>query len=181
MSLWEVLADVEREQWTFMPSVGVGPLRFGMSHDEAAVVMDWFAVVVDGTFRERDDTRKAEFRSVRDRPSVQPAVTAYYSRVEGLYCVVVDARCGPQVTLDGLRLVGRVPSEWEADFLAYALPRGIAPRYAPEGDLAPEELGLLIRVQRAGDVVLTRPVFGIVRERAHTLWDSLPYDEFQVH
>ncbi|WP_217398042.1 hypothetical protein [Catellatospora tritici] len=49
----------------------------------------------------------------------------------------------------------------------------------PEGDLGLEELGLLIRVQRVGDVVLTRPVFAVVRAIANTMWDSLPADEFR--
>jgi len=36
-----------------------------------------------------------------------------------------------------------------------------------------EELGLTMRVQRAGDVVPTRPVFAVLGERAYTLWDVI--------
>jgi hypothetical protein len=54
-------------------------------------------------------------------------------------------------------------------------------RYQPEGDPEVEELGLTMRVQRAGDIVLTRPVFAALGERAYTLWDVIPDDELQVH
>jgi hypothetical protein len=39
MALWDVLPDDEREQWTLEPFVGVGPLRFGMSPDEASAAL----------------------------------------------------------------------------------------------------------------------------------------------
>lgn len=38
-----------------------------------------------------------------------------------------------------------------------------------------------MRVQRAGDVVLSRPVFAVVRGRANTLCNCVPYDESGIH
>lgn len=38
-----------------------------------------------------------------------------------------------------------------------------------------------MRVQRVGDVVLSRPVFAVVRGRANTLRHCVPYDESGVH
>lgn len=177
---WDVLAETEREQWAYTPSLSVGPLRFGMSHDETAGVMNAFAATFSALRREIDDTQKAEFRR-RGEPAYATAVTAYYGKSEGLYCVVADARYGPQVTLDGVRLVGSVPSQLEEQFLDYLLSRGIPPQYTPEGDPAADELGIIMRVQRAGDVVLSRPVFAVARERACTLWDGMPHDELRVH
>lgn len=179
-SPWHVLTEAEREQWTYTPSVSVGPLRFGMSHDEAVEALPGFAASVSVAQHDFDQPKKAEFRNACV-PAHATAVTAYYGKTEGLFCVVVDARYGPQVTLDGIRLVGRVPSRLEEQFLSYVLARGIASQYAPEGDPASDELGIVVRVQRAGDVVLSRPVFAVVRERANTLWDCVPYDESGIH
>ncbi len=177
---WHVLTEAEREQWTYTPGAGVGPLRFGMSHDEAAEALPGFAASVSVAHRDFDRPTKAEFRNAGVAAHAT-AVTAYFGRSEGLFCVVVDARYGPQVTLDGISLVGRVPSRLEEQFLSYVLARGIAPQYAPEGDPASDDLGIVMRVQRTGDVVLSRPVFAVVRERANTLWDCVPYDELCVH
>lgn len=179
-SPWHVLTEAEREQWTYTPSVGVGPLRFGMSHDEAAEALPAFAASVSVAHRDVDRPTKAEFRNACG-PAHATAVTAYFGSSEGLFCVVADARNGPQVTLDGIRLVGRVPSRLEEQLMSYMLARGIAPQYAPTGDPASDDLGIVMRVQRAGDVVLSRPVLAVVRERANTLWDCVPYDESCVH
>jgi hypothetical protein len=43
-----------------------------------------------------------------------------------------------------------------------------------------DELGIIMGVQRAGDVVLTRPALLIPRERGYTLWDALPDDEGHI-
>ncbi|MEV4557063.1 hypothetical protein AB0K51_08695 [Kitasatospora sp. NPDC049285] len=87
-----------------------------------------------------------------------PAVTAYYDAGR-LTCVAVNALRGPQVTLDGLRLVGRVPSELEDAFTAYTSAHGHDLRYSQHADPGSETLGVVLRAQRAGDVVLSRPVF----------------------
>ncbi|MFF4161384.1 hypothetical protein [Streptomyces sp. NPDC001678] len=88
---------------------------------------------------------------------VGPAVTAYYDAGR-LACVAVSALRGPQVTLDGLRLVGRVPSELEDAFAGYASANGHDLRYSQHADPGSETLGVVLRAQRAGDVVLSRPV-----------------------
>ncbi len=38
--MWDVLPDSERPHWTLSPLKTVGPLRFGMTPDEASLVMD---------------------------------------------------------------------------------------------------------------------------------------------
>ncbi|GIF96181.1 hypothetical protein [Catellatospora citrea] len=175
MSVWAVLEEADRPRWTYTPGVGVGPLVFGMSRHEAVAAMDGFVGDLAPAPRAIADTWLTRFR-VPDRLPYRTAVLAFHDGTDGLFCVIVDAACGPQVTLDGLRLVGRLPSGWEAELFDYALPRGIQPVYAPTGDPGADELGIIMQVQRAGDHVLTRPALGVVRERANTLWDSLPYD-----
>ncbi|MGY5052065.1 hypothetical protein ACWDE0_41875 [Streptomyces sp. 900105755] len=39
MGLWDVLPDSERQQWIFDPFVSVGPLRLGMTSDEASAAL----------------------------------------------------------------------------------------------------------------------------------------------
>jgi hypothetical protein len=66
--------------------------------------------------------------------------------------VAVDALAGPQVTPDGT---------------AHAADPGSA------------DLGLIMRAQRAGDVVLTRPLF-LIRKWAENGWDCIPASEWST-
>jgi hypothetical protein len=178
MTVWGVLADADRERWTYVPSVSVGPLRFGMSPAEAAAAVE--NIVAEITPVRADNALKAEFRRPAP-PWFRGAVVAYFGQSEGLFCVAVDAQSGPQVVMDSIKLVARVPSQVEAQLLKHSQARDIMLRYQPEGDPAVEELGLMMRAQRVGDVVLTRPVFAVPGELAYTLWDVIPGDELEVH
>jgi len=179
MTIWEVMADADRERWTYVPSVSVGPLRFGMNPAEATAAVENLAAEV--TPLRVDNALKVEFRRPASPPWFRGAVTAYFGQAEGLFCVAVDAQSGPQVVMDGIALVGRVPSHVEAQLLEHLKARDIVLRYQSEGDPEVEELGLTMRAQRAGDIVLTRPVFAVLGERAYTLWDVIPGDELEVH
>jgi hypothetical protein len=48
------------------------------------------------------------------------ALDVYFDGPVGLACVAVNALRGPQVTLDGIELVGRTPSRVEERFIDYA-------------------------------------------------------------
>jgi hypothetical protein len=100
----------------------------------------------------------------------EAAVTAYYGESETLSCVAVDALHGPQVTMDGIRLTGCVPSELARQFGEYAASHGVRVAYSQHGDPAADEFGLVLRAQRAGDILLTRPVF-VAREWAYRVGD----------
>ncbi|GAA2630280.1 hypothetical protein Adu01nite_41590 [Paractinoplanes durhamensis] len=169
------MADADRERWTYVPLISVGPLRFGMSPAEAAAALE--NLTAELTEVRADSALKAEFRRPAPPPWFRGAVTAYFGTLEGLFCVVVDAQSGPQVVMDGIELVGRAPSHVEAELKA----QDLALRYQPEGDSEAEGLGLTMRAQRTGDVVLTRPVFAVMGDRAYTLWDAIPADELHVH
>ena len=179
MTIWKVLAEADREQWAYVPSTSVGPLRFGMSLAEATAVLNHFTARVTSvpTYK----AVRAEFHRPARPFWFRSAVTAYFAESEGLFCAAVDAQSGPQVVLDGIELVGRAPSHVEAQLIEHAKAHDVELRYQPEGDTEIEDLGLMMRAQRAGDVVLTRPVFAVLGQRAYTIWDAIPGDELDVH
>ncbi|MFD0032374.1 hypothetical protein ACWGDS_43890 [Streptomyces sp. NPDC055059] len=122
---------------------------------------------------------QAVFREMT-APAYVRAVTVYFRESGGLACVVVDALCGPLVSMDGMQLVGRVPSELTDEFHAYQEARGMSPMISVEGDAASDELGIMVRAQRAGDTLLSRPVFAQFDGWACTVHDCIPRDEWTV-
>jgi hypothetical protein len=166
-SVWDVLDEEQRPQWTFTPFVNVGPLRFGMTPAQVREAVDGLMTShVSQGYYGQESWIRFELAGLR-----KPAVTTYFDEAVGLACVVVHALAGPQVTLDGMRLVAQVPSRLEDEFLEYATARGKEPRFSQTADPGSELLGLVIRPQRAGDVVLTRPVF-VAQERAERCCDT---------
>lgn len=155
MGVWVVVDEADRVQWEMFPGEGVGPLRFGLSHDEVAKEVADVLSPLSTRGGYGSPVVSSEFALVGAH--VAPAVTAYYDAGR-LACVAVNALRGPQVTLDGLRLVGRVPSRLEEAFAEYTSKNGHDLRYSQHADPGSETLGLVLRAQRAGDVVLSRPV-----------------------
>ncbi|MFJ6493974.1 hypothetical protein [Streptomyces virginiae] len=171
----------ERDEWSYAPAVGVGPLRFGMAVDEvieAAEILGQTKVsdcVRDHTLF--SPTWKVEVHRRGAAPS-PPAVTAYVSQAVGLFCIAADAVQGPQVAYDGLPLVGRDMAELENDVIACAEAMDVQFRIMPEGYAAPDVPGIVMRAQRVGEVLRSRPLFMVPRDGAHTEWDSLPSEEY---
>jgi hypothetical protein len=169
VDVWDVKGDDQRDQWRLVPLVSVGPLRFGASHDEVVAALDnAVASPTVGDSREGGCV-EAQFRDV--------GVTVYYAQT-GACCIAIDALRGPQVTLDGRTLVGQVPSHVERWVLAQAARRGWQLGYNHAADPELPDLGLIVRTQRAGDVVLTRPVF--LAQAAQVSWDYVPAHEWTV-
>lgn len=155
-TVWRVADEGDRTQWVLDPLEGVGPLRFGMTYEDVVEALDGFLEPSSQSTRHYGHVLSDDFTHPHTWHG--PALTVYYD-AERLTCVVVNALRGPQVTLDELPLVGRVPSELDDAFTEYASARGYGRRYCAYGELAWEELGVVLRAQRAGDVVLSRPVF----------------------
>ncbi|GAA3503238.1 hypothetical protein GCM10019016_103480 [Streptomyces prasinosporus] len=174
----------ERDEWSYAPAAGVGPLRFGMTVDEVVEAAEALGrTKVSECARDHaifSPTRKVEVHRRGVAPSL-PAVTAYVSQVAGLFCVAVDAVHGPQVAYDGLPLVGRDMSELESDAVAYAEARDVYFRYTPEGYVGPDDSGVVMRGQPVGQVLRSRPLFMVTRDGAHTEWDSMPSEEYRVN
>ncbi|MFF4588041.1 hypothetical protein [Streptomyces sp. NPDC001388] len=110
-------------------------------------------------------------------------VSTYYDPSDLLACVAIDARNGPQVILDGMRLVGRVPSELEDQFIDHLEACGRMVTYNQHGDFSCNVWGVVVRAQRVDDVVLSRPLF-VSREWADRCGDvsegPVPQSEWQV-
>ncbi|MCZ0984592.1 hypothetical protein [Streptomyces diastatochromogenes] len=84
-----------------------------------------------------------------------------YFAAERLLGVSIDARRGPQVHADEAALVGQVPSELEQWLFDRAESREAFTElfYLPGAEPGSLTLGVVLCVQRAGDHLLTRPVF----------------------
>ena len=89
---------------------------------------------------------------------------------------MVDALTGPQLTLDGIRLIGRRPSELEAELVDYLPARGLDIHYMDSGEVGSGTLGLEPYPQRARDVLLTGAVLARPNARAGTADDATPLD-----
>jgi hypothetical protein len=157
---WQCMTDDERGSWDFTPTESVGPLRFGMSHDDVSAELRHSMVATSGVFREGDRAEWVDF-ALRGGNSVRVpvALTAYYDGGGLLAGVALDARSGPQVRLDEIRMVGRFPSELDEDLSAYASSHGLDVMYSQRWDPSLSSQGVVVRGQRVDDVVLTRPVF----------------------
>ncbi|WP_159061868.1 hypothetical protein [Streptomyces sp. WM6368] len=178
------MAESDRELWDYAPLERVGPLRFGMSVEEAAGAMLECGFASDtvselGKFGPFEQLR-ARFRAV-DAPFHRADVVAYYVGPMGLTCIAVDALTGPQVMLDGIRLVGRPPSALSDELTAHLDNTGRNVEITPGGDIGSQDLGIMPRAQRAGDVLLTRLVFGRPNDWANTMSDCIPADEMNGH
>jgi hypothetical protein len=105
-----------------------------------------------------------------------------YYRYERLAGVVIDALRGPQVSVAGMALVGKVPSaleQWLID-RAEERPSEAELSYMSGGVPGSDSLGVTINVQREGDRLLTRPVF-YPAEALDDLSNWLPSDVWLIH
>ena len=109
-------------------------------------------------------------------------LTLYYRAGHGLCGISVDARLGPQVIADGMPLVGRVPSELEQWMIERAEAREPFTElaYIAGGEPGSLTLGVMICMQRAGDILLTRPVF-IPKEALDDVSHWLPREAWAIH
>jgi hypothetical protein len=169
VGIWDVKNDEERERWVFTPFASVGPLRFGMGHDEVAAALDNARAGITRGDPRSGNCVEAQF--------IEIGVTAYYADSSRLAGVAIDALHGPQVTLAGTALVGRVPSQAEQWICDHAETHGMDLCYSHEGNPRSRDLGLIMRVQRAADVVLSRPLF-LIREWSEAAWDHVPPSEW---
>ncbi|MER5336818.1 hypothetical protein [Micromonospora sp. NPDC002717] len=170
--VWGVLVEAQRLPWSFTPFERVGPLEFGMTHDQVQAAVQGALGVAAWQGTSGGDGW-ADFWLER-RAGAEfsgPAVTAYYDASIGLAGIAVNALRGPQVTLEGMRLVGQTPSRVEDEFTAYLVAHSMELRYSQSVDPCSPQLGLVLRAQRAGDVVLSRPVM-VAKAWADPCWDT---------
>ncbi|MFF5401749.1 hypothetical protein ACFY8K_07590 [Streptomyces misionensis] len=162
-----IAREEERAEWTFTPYVGVGPLHFGMTLEEITRVLGEGPAV--SSYSHHGEDQQLDYADFTDI-----GIRALFHDGR-LGCVAADALTGPQVRLDAAPLTGCAPSHVE-DWLVHrtTLPGSLA--YSVAGDPVFADLGLAIRSQRAGDIVLTRPLF-LLRDWLD-LWHALPSEEW---
>ncbi|MFF2147212.1 hypothetical protein [Kitasatospora sp. NPDC058190] len=181
--MWQVVDEAERARWDYTPFVSVGPLRFGMSHNQTVTAMEaegFTSPVLQTESRHGVLTRRADFRATT-APGWSTAVRLYYRDSGVLACAAVDALWGPQVWLDTLRLIGQVPSELTERVFDYVTEQGTSPAVSVEGDAVSDELGFMLRAQRAGDVLLTRAfLVAPFDDWAGTMHDCVPTSEWDI-
>ncbi|MEU6124575.1 hypothetical protein [Streptomyces sp. NPDC047123] len=156
--VWDVLPDSERRRWSLQPWEGVGPLRFGMR--PAGVTRALGGNATAPQHLTRAALSQNRFGIVRGE-CWGLGLTFYYGLDERLRGICVDALKGPQVYVDGTALVGKVPSEVERWMTERAEIREPFTEllYVNLGEPSSRSLGVVSCVQRAGDRLLTRPVF----------------------
>ncbi|MFG2113984.1 hypothetical protein ACGFRB_15345 [Streptomyces sp. NPDC048718] len=177
---WAIVQDTERNQWGYTPQRKIGPLDFGMDLADAVAVMAEHGFTAEqhalGPWHSTGRAqRRVEFRGPSPSPRLtRPAVKCYFIEGAGLTCVLVDGLCGPQVTNEGIRLIGRVPSELLQDMESYATEHDTGLRSSPGGDLYVETFEIELGAQRAGDSVASWALFYRTGEIAGTSWDIAP-------
>ncbi|MBA2807756.1 hypothetical protein E0500_010110 [Streptomyces sp. KM273126] len=155
---WDVLPDNERQQWSLDPFMAVGPLHFGAGPDEVSIALS--GITTESQQHTRHQSAFDAVSTVVESSYPKFGLKLHY-REERLAAIVVDALHGPQVVADGMPLVGRVPSTLEQWMIHRAEAREPHAEltYMDAGVPGSESLGVVIDVQRAGDRLLTRPVF----------------------
>src|SRR5262245_24854354 len=96
-----------RPVWVAVPLESVGPLRFGMTVEEAAAA-------VPEAHELRRFHADPHFHHVGIElgfRAAEPALYEYLLPSAGLFCVAADANRGPRITLDGTELTGANPGE----------------------------------------------------------------------
>ncbi|MEU2077864.1 hypothetical protein [Streptomyces sp. NPDC013489] len=177
---WKVVPDDERQHWTLDPFASVGPLRFGMTPAEVSDVLSEVTEERQGLWRSYPAGDACT--SMIDRGDYREFGLRLYYGDEKLKGVAVDALCGPQVHADGVALVCRVPSVLEHWMIerAKALEPEVDLTYMDLGMPGSDSLGLVLNVQRAGDHLVTRPVF-FPSEGLDDLSHFLPREAWAIH
>lgn len=172
-----VLADSDREQWGFVPRQMVGPLSFGADRYEVVTIMAGHGFVAEECEIERWNPQRAQWRVEFRRAESderRPAVNCYFIEGVGLTCVLVDGLRGPQVTCEGIRLIGRVPLELDAELETCAVERDLSWWYCPTGYICWADFSFERGAQFAGDTLLSWASFGKPGVLAHGSWDIAP-------
>ncbi|MET9932740.1 MULTISPECIES: hypothetical protein [unclassified Streptomyces] len=144
----------------------------GMRREEVNAVLaaHGFTIRSDGCGSGGDPVRFTK----EDAPTSQTPVECHFPADRELARVLVDGRPGPRVTCEGIRLIGRVPSQLAREREAHALKPDTGLRFGPTGDLFRDGFRLEIGAQRAGDHVVPRALFFVAGEDHSVTRDAAP-------
>ncbi|MFE7400272.1 hypothetical protein [Streptomyces sp. NPDC057557] len=107
---WPVTPKGERPRWEWTPLESVGPLRFGMTPHQVAAALGGEVPAARGGHFPHYWYRKSEQWYLNEDRFDQAGVTAHYWYRDGLptlAAVTVHGRSGPQVSFDGIDLIGK--------------------------------------------------------------------------
>ncbi|MGW6008032.1 hypothetical protein [Streptomyces sp. NPDC055210] len=159
---WPVIADQDRQHWQWTPLESVGPLCFAMTPQQVAAALGGEAPAARrGHFPYYWYRESAQWCLDEDRFD-EAEVTAHYWYREGtptLGAVTVHGRSGPQVSFDGVDLIGRTVSTIDAALEQRAENEELDLVIGCSGDLGPDGLNMYVRATRAGDVVVSEARF----------------------
>ncbi|MFE9610917.1 hypothetical protein [Streptomyces sp. NPDC006012] len=150
---------------------------FGADQREAVTIMAGHGFAAEESEIERWNSQRAQWRAEFRKAGAdrhRPAVMTYFVEGAGLTCVLVDGLRGPQVICEGIRLIGRVPSELDAEMEARAVERGLGISYSPTGDLGWPDFEFDRGAQRAGDTAVSWASFFNTVKIAGSSWDITP-------
>ncbi|MHB9859485.1 hypothetical protein [Streptomyces sp. YIM S03343] len=153
---WEVRADEDRVRWELDPWVGVGPLRFGMRPEEVARALGGEKCAARNPVIEHPLGWEWELEWERYEES---GVTAHYRAGLFLLAVTIDGRTGPQVTVEGTKLIGEPPSAVYETMLDHVETHNLRLTFETSGDPSVYELGLILEKTRAGDSAVSGATF----------------------
>ncbi|WP_159054042.1 hypothetical protein [Streptomyces sp. AS58] len=170
--MWPVLPDTERDQWNYLPGRILGPLRMDMHQEEVIAVLaaHGFTAKTDGYSPGWDPVRFAKEGS----PLSQAELECYFYADGELAYVQVDGRLGPQVTCEGIRLIGRLPSQLAQEMEAHATKHDTDLRFSPTGDISCDGFQLELGAQRVGDRVVSWALFFVSGDDHSNTRDNAP-------
>lgn len=165
------------QAWQFEPFISVGPLRFGMTHDEAVAALGGDDVSVHSRSGAVAPDRTHDSMRLEVAES-QRGVTLYYdAETSRLHGVAVGLRVSGRsegwqpVEFDGLQLVGR-PRELVEGLLADRYADSHEMYYGPAGDFGFGHLGLGIRTVRSWPTGLVTRALFVARQITESCWDD---------
>ncbi|MFJ2766796.1 hypothetical protein [Streptomyces sp. NPDC087300] len=178
-NVWDVVPDGDRRQWLLEPFERVGPLRFGMRPGEVTAALG--GITANPQHHTRAALSRNTYGTVRGE-CWGLGLTFHYGLDERLRGISADALKGPQILADGMALVGRTPSVIEQWMIERAEDHEPFTElfYVNLGEPASRSLGVVICVQRAGDRLLTRPVF-LPAEGMEAPLRYLPAEAWTLH
>ena len=144
-----------RPRWVVTPLEGVGPLRFGMTVEDAVAALPEARVL--RRFQAGPHFPEVVGVGLAWQPEA-PGLYGYFFGSGELFCVAADAVRGPRMTLNEMQLTGGNPTELEGWLFDISDSIGGEVSYGPRANRGIVELGLVLRVQDTADGVLTRPV-----------------------
>ncbi|MGW4380077.1 hypothetical protein [Kitasatospora sp. NPDC004531] len=168
---WPVTPAGDRPRWQCTPLEGVGPLRFGMSPEQVSAALDgevptqsWghHPFPVGSPW---EDLGTPDEWHVSKEYYARAGVSAHYlyasatGRGSALAQVNVHGRTGPLVSLYGIELIGRKPTEVDADIVRHVQERDLMLRIGNDSDLGPGDSEVWVRAERAGDASVSAASF----------------------